>query len=427
MFNQLEHLRLQKVIHENWSRASNTVPEPPKSPKTPSTVVLINGDSGTGKTSLIQKFMSMSPRTFEGCSDSVEKNTPFYAFRSILRTLLEYQRLVQEEEKGKIKDKSRLNTPKKGRRASLSRSKLISLVNLVVRNGRVEEKILPILNLIMPLTIPETEYTMRLSQERREDLVQTILIELLRELSKENPLILVFDDAHSIDSTSMQLLHAILSSLHDTVSAVICHNDCDASSFRDIKSMPQAVQFTLRNLSTRDMGLLLSIKFNITVGNSELLHYLIQKTNGNPLQIVQLMKHMIKHRVIHINSEEGTCTTLKSLEQVHLQVSEHVRASVMLIFDGFYIDAQQRLRIASACSEECNLNMVLYAYDALCVTQDDQDRSKSVTKFKFPHRRTMSPINRHIYSEQYQESSLGNIKSWIYGLPSCIQVNGFCR
>jgi len=154
-----------------------------------SSALIIEGAPGMGKSLLLRDLAHKAetadapPLLLAGYGDSVERSTPYFAWRPIVERLLVDSAAVEENGGGPAR-----------RPAALDRLSPDS------------RPLAPLLNSILPLDLPETDLTAQMAGELRQEHLQRLVLELLRGAAGSRPLLLIFDDVHWLDSVSWALL-----------------------------------------------------------------------------------------------------------------------------------------------------------------------------------------------------------------------------
>lgn len=201
-------------------------------------IISITGQSGTGKTTVIQQLFRLKCSILCGRTDSVE-NTAFHSLQPIVDAILgadtpdKIPKVNLSDPKPKTNGKKQIKastiwevsqdmeepTEKKRRKPVRKRSADIimkrtvkhgrqsSILHSLVARDAIEVAKLPLLNMILPIDIPETAYTLSLTEEDRHRQLLVILAELIQEATEASPIVLVFDDAHFMDETTANFLH----------------------------------------------------------------------------------------------------------------------------------------------------------------------------------------------------------------------------
>jgi class 3 adenylate cyclase/tetratricopeptide (TPR) repeat protein len=68
---------------------------------------------------------------------------------------------------------------------------------------------IPLLGVVLNLAVPENDFTQNLDASLRRELLESLLLDLLRERSKQQPILIVLEDCHWMDPQSQALLEII--------------------------------------------------------------------------------------------------------------------------------------------------------------------------------------------------------------------------
>lgn len=151
-------------------------------------VILIEGEAGMGKSRLIEAIIQQAAQlrivTFVGAGDAVDRSTPYSAWRGVF---------------GQLFDLSILSAPE------ARRAHILSLIE-------DEEQILSmaaLLNMVLPLELPESEATSLLSGPARAEATRELLLRVLQSSADRSPKLLILEDAHWFDASSWALALAV--------------------------------------------------------------------------------------------------------------------------------------------------------------------------------------------------------------------------
>lgn len=152
--------------------------------------VYIEGEAGVGKSRLIEHFaeqlaQAQPARVLQGAGDAIEQSTSYFAWQQVLLGLF-----------GLLDEPSHA-----GRRKQ---------IEAALSGDRSVRELLPLLNAILPLDIPENALTRQMSGEVRASNLQNLIVSLLQFSTTRKPLVLIFDDVHWMDSASWELLRNVV-------------------------------------------------------------------------------------------------------------------------------------------------------------------------------------------------------------------------
>ncbi len=147
--------------------------------------IYIEGEAGVGKSRLVEHFAAtlddQPVRLLQGAGDAIEQSTSYFAWQAVLLGLFGLEG------------------------ESSNRARRERIENILSKDVTSRE-LLPLLNAILPLDIPENDLTRQMSGEVRASNLQTLLVNLLQFSTTRKPLVLILDDVHWMDSASWEAL-----------------------------------------------------------------------------------------------------------------------------------------------------------------------------------------------------------------------------
>ncbi|OKP73648.1 PAS sensor protein [Paenibacillus sp. P3E] len=257
-------------------------------------MVYVSGEAGIGKTSLMDEVFrkQQHARSFfyvTGKFEQISKESPYHpiiqAFRGLMRHLL-----------GERKEQSELWRQK--------------LQEALGASANVITAIIPEAELILG-TLPSVEELPANESKKRFIYVFRRFVQALA--SKEHPLVLFIDDLQWADSSSLQLIHALLCDPECQYLMFVCayrHNDIDLSSLpgyeHDGSVTDQAAirHIHLSPLSLEQMNDItietLNTQADTALSFTELLYH---KSNGNPFHFKQILLRLQDDSILVYNHE----------------------------------------------------------------------------------------------------------------------------
>ena len=147
-------------------------------------LVVLEGEPGIGKSQLIGELIdraeSLGVAVLVGAADSIERSSPYHAWRPLFQSLFESIEACDDE-------------------ARLDR------IREWLGDDPDRQLLAPLLGAVLPLDLPESELTAAMTGQVRADNTNDLLLGLLRRASASRPTLLVIDDAHWLDSASWAL------------------------------------------------------------------------------------------------------------------------------------------------------------------------------------------------------------------------------
>ena len=176
--------------------------------------VVIEGEAGVGKSRLLEAMLpriTAAPvRLLHGGADAIEQTTSYLAWQDLLLQLLQLDNVPPAE---------------RGER-----------VATVLANDPGALALLPLLNGILSLDVPESALTREMSGEVRANNLHQLIVQLLGFSAARQPLVLVIDDVHWLDSASWALLHTVVNSI-SPVLVVLLTRPLGAAAPTELKSL----------------------------------------------------------------------------------------------------------------------------------------------------------------------------------------------
>lgn len=322
--------------------ASSSPDEPGEeqpSPENPSTLIFIEGETGMGKTYLIDDLYRQAKKqgikTLLGTGDVMEQMTPYYAWRAVFVQLFELEHVYDG-----LTQRSRIE------------HKLEHAPDLL--------PLIPLLNMVLPFDMPDTERTRQLKGQARSATTQCLLVQLLRETIAWLPGLLVLQDAQWLDADSWVLARAVSEQITPLLfvitlrpQAASLHPDYDK-----LQQMPQTRRIQLHALSQEETAALLARRLGVAAVPERLTTLICEQTQGNPLFSEELIYTLRDAGLVQV--VQGGCHIAAEDELVRaLRASDTVQAAITRRMDRLSPTQQLTLKVASVIGHAFSLRMLL--------------------------------------------------------------------
>ncbi|HXM59733.1 MAG TPA: AAA family ATPase, partial [Terriglobales bacterium] len=147
-------------------------------------VIVLEGEPGIGKSRLVEylleKARKLNVACLQGAGDAVESSSAYHAWQAVFRSLFRVDPLANAETQA-----LRITT------ALQPQPDLLELV--------------PLLAAVLPLSFPDNEVTAQMTGKVRAENTQKLLLQLLTRSATSAPHLLVLEDAHWLDPSSLTL------------------------------------------------------------------------------------------------------------------------------------------------------------------------------------------------------------------------------
>jgi class 3 adenylate cyclase/tetratricopeptide (TPR) repeat protein len=154
-------------------------------------LVVLEGDAGVGKSHLTRAVLDLAAgagvrSVFSACQ-STDQHSAYTPWRQILFSMFALQ-----------EDASAIDSPRQQRRLSINR--ILDAVNEL--NPAWLERV-PLLSDVLELAIPDNATTSGFDARLRQEAVYSFIADLIRMWTRAQPLLIIIEDAHWLDETSL--------------------------------------------------------------------------------------------------------------------------------------------------------------------------------------------------------------------------------
>jgi len=311
-------------------------------------VVAIAAEPGVGKSRLIREFLHSEPaqawRTVEAAGVSSGKTTAYLPLLEPLRT---YFQIDAQDDPRTICDKvtAHLHTLQEGAWPSA-----------------------PALLQVLDVPADDPQWQMLDPLRRREYMLDTLRRLLLRE-SQIQPLLLVFDSLHWMDSQTHAFLDAIVQSLADRrIFLLITHRPEYQHPWTET---PHYTGLLLKPLPAESTQQLLDPLLGSDPSLPALKDWLIGRTEGNPFFLQESIRTLVETNVL--TGEQGAYRLVKPLESIQLPATIHAVLAPRI--DRLPPDVKRLLQAASVVGKDVPLVLLQAIAD---LSEDEARRNIAV-------------------------------------------------
>lgn len=252
--------------------------------------IVVESEAGVGKSCLLDDFSEQIARArqngraihcWRSAADSIQQATPYHVWRAVL-----FQAL------------SLADLPLGGHRDHLL---------LQISRHPELESFAPLLNAILPLSIPESDATAALQSQPRAEALQHLLIQLLQVVAQQSPTVIILEDAHWFDSPSLRL--ALLAAQQITPLLLVISTrpvtGPPLAEFDALIALSSTARFHLDVLSEDESLVMICQDLGVSRLPPEVAHFIQERAGGHPLFGQQLSFALRDAGVIRI--VDGRC------------------------------------------------------------------------------------------------------------------------
>lgn len=290
-------------------------------------VVQIEGEAGMGKSTLvsylIQQASQLQLRTFQGGGNSIEASSPYSAWRGVFSQMLgiyDSQNLAQGQEQLRI---------------------------LLGDEHHDWWPFISLLNTVLPVDLPESDASQRLSAAARASMTRSLLLRLLQTAAQE-PLLIILEDAHWFDSASWALALA-MSQRMSNVLLLLTRRPPDQSMLEESEEAQllahTKLRISLSALPADDSLSLVCQRLGVDRLPEAIAAIIRAKAQGNPFFTEELAYALRDTSVIQIEGRE--CRLASGADLRTLAFPETVQTAIVSRIDRLPPAIQLTLKAAS--------------------------------------------------------------------------------
>ncbi|MSP12703.1 MAG: adenylate cyclase, partial [Chloroflexi bacterium] len=252
------------LLLESWERARDGAGQ----------VVVVSGEAGIGKSRLVQmvkEYVAQDPEAWlTPCQCSpYHQHSALYPFVELLQTLsLRFEQT---------------DTPQQ---------KLGKVEGFMVQHGFPLAEKVPLLASLLSIPLDERYALLNLSPEQQKRQTLEMLVEVLLQRARQQPLLLVMEDLHWIDPSTLELLTLLIDQA--PTAPLLALFTCRPDFTPPWDGRAQLAQVSLSRLSRRQVGELVVQMVHGKSLPAEVLQQVVDRTDGVPLFVEELTKMVLE-------------------------------------------------------------------------------------------------------------------------------------
>jgi adenylate cyclase len=244
-------------------------------------VIGITAEAGLGKSRLVAEAIRLARQYgfsgYGGACESSGTKTPYLVWKGVWQAFFEIDPAADPQ------------------------SQLQALERAVRARAPERADTLPVLAPLLDVPLEDNEFTRTLSPGERRNLLTILLESCLASAAAENPLLLVLEDLHWIDTLSYELLGALAqASAGLPVVFLLAYRPTETGALeaRQLETLPQFTHISLQPLNNADGEQLLRVKLAQLFPDASdampdtLMKALLERAEGNPFYLEELLNYL---------------------------------------------------------------------------------------------------------------------------------------
>jgi len=298
--------------------------------------IILHGEAGIGKSRLMDELIDqarlMQFEIYFGAGDAIEKSNPYFAWHSVFNHLFGIEESAGKQQ---LEDADR--------RAILDA--VMQKLNMV--DGQLS-RYAPLLSVVLPITIPENEFTSAMTSEVRGGNIRDLLIRLLQHEADRAHIMISLEDLHWLDSSSWTLLSDVVQNVRPLMLAVSTRplSPPVPPQFQELAGRTETSFIRLDMMSLDEVEELVCQRLGVKSMPPEAGRLIRDKSEGHPFFAEELAYALRDSGVLLIEGNEcRLAPRFRDLKAVSLPDS--LEAAITSRIDGLRPSQQLTLKVAS--------------------------------------------------------------------------------
>jgi class 3 adenylate cyclase/tetratricopeptide (TPR) repeat protein len=302
----------------------------------PHHTIILHGESGIGKSrlfeDLVRQASTLRVNMYSGGGDPIERSTSYHAWRPIFNRIFKIEELI-----------SSIESAQEARAA---------IENMVT--GKLNEidpdlaRYAPLLDVILPVPIPDNELTAAMVGEIRASNIREMLTRVLLREAQRAPLLIVMEDLHWFDSASWTLLVDVQQKVRPILMALNTRPLPDPApvQFNQIVSAPETRLIKLEAMMLDDVESLVCQRLGVKSVPPMIGRLIREKSEGNPFFAEELAFALRESGALIVEDQECRVSS-RLFNYEDLTLPDSLQAAITNRIDSLSPAHQLTLKVAS--------------------------------------------------------------------------------
>ncbi len=303
--------------------------------------VIVGGEAGIGKSRFVSMITAHAAtlrlRTLHGLADAIERTTPYFAWRGVVRELLGIR--PNEDALGRLEHH--------------------------LKNDPALARLSPLLGVVLGIALPDNDVTIHITGASRITSTNDLLASLLARAADTRPLLLIIEDAHWLDSASWSLVGRVARDIPSLLLVLVTRPLVEPfpREYLQLTSDPASQKLTLRPLGAEESLQLACQRLGVDALPAEAAELIRSRAQGNPFFSEELAFALRESGMLQI--EQRTCRLAEGSDLSALSFPETVQGVVTSRIDRLKPAAQLTLKVASVIGRtfSCRLLKEVFPVD----------------------------------------------------------------
>ncbi len=298
--------------------------------------IVLQGEAGIGKSRLFEDLArqaeTLDVNMFRGSGDAIEKNNPYFAWRPVFNKALHIEELIARAEYSE----------------ETSNAIRSSIVTKLTEIDPDLARYAPLLDVVLPIQIPDNELTSAMTGEIRGGNLRELLTSVLSFEARKRPIVLVMEDLHWFDSASWALLLDVQQKVRPILLALNTRPLTESApvQFKEILDAKGTRLIKLEAMMLDDVEALVCQRLGVKSIPPMIGRLIREKSEGHPFFAEELAYALRDSGVLVIENQE--CRVYSRLVNFEdLALPDTLQAAITNRIDSLDPSQQLTLKVAS--------------------------------------------------------------------------------
>lgn len=303
---------------------------------TPHQTLVLQGEAGIGKSRLFEDLTrqaeTLDVNMFMGTGDAIEKSSPYHAWRSVFNRIFDIEELLAQGN----------NTEE---------LQVLIEENVLAKLAEIDPELVryaPLVDVVLPISIPDNELTSAMSGEIRGGNVREVLVQLLAYEASQAPLLIVMEDLHWFDSASWALLVDVQQKVRPLLLALNTRplTDPIPVQFKQVMDTASTRLVKLEAMMLDDVEALVCQRLGVKSVPPMISRLIREKSEGHPFFAEELAYALRDTGILVIDNQECRVHS-RFMNFEDLTLPDTLQAAITNRIDSLDPSQQLTLKVAS--------------------------------------------------------------------------------
>jgi predicted ATPase/class 3 adenylate cyclase len=300
----------------------------------------VEGEAGIGKSTLLRQWSQAAElagvRLVSGTAEAIQAATPYFVWKNILETLF------------KIPNSG---TPEQRRQYFLTTCQGASWAHLA-----------PLLEDILEIGIPDNPITEQMSGKSRANSTRELIAHLVDAEVKRQPLAIVLEDCHWMDSASLALAMSVAKSIQPLLMILSSRPPINGSqqTLREQFDLPWTHRLVLKPLEPAESVTLAAQRLGVRHLSKPVADLIVSRSQGNPFFSVEIAYALRENGFVLIDGDQ--CTAAGGLQLETVKFPDSIQGIIGRRVDSLDSLVQFAAKVASVIGRKFPISLLRDIY-----------------------------------------------------------------